>query len=651
MAAIRPVRPGRLRLTWHSCTVTESGASRWERITSLNGRRHGLGLLFDRRTRWQLVLALIGSVAVALLEVASVLAILPFIQVMTGVPDDTGTLGMVSDFLGNPSRDRLATLLALFVVLGFTFKAVATAAYRWWSLTFIAVQELETSKRLLTHLLRGPYAVHLRRSQGDLIRIVGDAAGQSYGAVAASISFLTEVVSLSLLLTGLLITMPVPTLAAIAYFGVAATVLLRFTQTRVAQGGEAMLWSSAVSYVMAQNALAGVKEIKVRDSAMHFVDEFGESRMVGIRGRRSSTFFSELPRLALEVLFILGVAASAALLVSQEGAQSAVAKLALFAVAGYRMLPSLGRLIQAVGAIRVGTKGLDIVLPELALAAATTEQLPDPRRERRPLPFARSIELEDVSFAYDAGPEVVRGATLSLAPGTSLALVGPSGAGKSTLVDLVLGLLEPTSGRITVDGTDISDAMLSWQDNLAMVPQDVVLFNGTLAANIAFDQRGPEIDEAQLTTAIEQAQLGDLVASMPDGLHTELGGDGVRLSGGQRQRVGIARALYRRPRVLVLDEATSALDNVTERRISDVISTLQGDITLIIVAHRLSTVRHCDSLAYLENGQVQAVGTFDEVRRANANFAHMVRLGSLDVPVHEPDAAAGASGRQTEPQR
>lgn len=607
--------------------------SRWQRLTSLNGRRHGLGLLFDRTTRRKLVLALLGSVVVALLEVVSVLMVLPFIQILTGSPDDSGILGRISDALGSPSRERLAVYVAAALVVGFVLKAVATAAYRWWSLTFLAVQELQTSKRLLTHLLRGPYAVHLRRSQGDLIRVVGDAVGQSYGAVAASISFLTEVVSLALLLGGLLITMPVPTICAIAYFGLAATLLLRFTQARVAQGGEAMLRSSAVSYVMAHNALAGVKEIKIRDSAMHFVDEFGASRMIGIRGRRSSAFFSELPRLALEVLFILGVAASAAILITQEGTQSAVAKLALFAVAGYRMLPSLGRLIQAVGAVRVGTKGLDIILPELADAAATTERLPDPRRARTPLPFERAIELDAVSFAYDTGPDVVREASLTLRPGTSLALVGPSGAGKSTLVDLILGLLAPTSGRIMVDGVDIADDLLSWQDNLAVVPQDVVLFNGTLAANIAFDQRGSEIDEQQLAAAIEQAQLGDLVAAMPHGLHTEINGDGVRLSGGQRQRVGIARALYRRPRVLVLDEATSALDNVTERRISDVISTLQGDITLVIVAHRLSTVRHCDALAYLDKGEVKAIGTFDEVRQANAGFAHMVRLGSLEVPV------------------
>ncbi|MBS2936451.1 ABC transporter ATP-binding protein [Nocardioides sp. J2M5] len=614
--------------------VDATPTSRWQRITSLNGRRHGLGLLFDRSTRRKLLLALLGSIAVALLEVASVLAILPLIQLMTGAPEDTGALGKVSSFLGNPSREQLAVYLALFVVVGFVLKAVVTAAYRWWSLTFIATQELGTSKRLLTHLLRGPYTVHLRRSQGDLIRIVGDAVGQSYAAVSATISLLTETVSLTLLLTGLLITMPVPTLAAIAYFGVAATVLLRFTQRRVAQGGEAMLTSSAVSYVMAHNALAGVKEIKIRDSARHFVDEFGAARMVGIRGRRSSTFFSELPRLALEVLFILGVAASAALLISQEGAESAVAKLALFAVAGYRMLPSLGRLIQATGGIRVGAKGLDIVLPELAIAARTTERLPDPRRSRVPLPFEKAVQLEHVSFGYETGPEVVRGVDLSISPGTSLALVGPSGAGKSTLVDLVLGLLAPTSGRITVDGVDISDHMLDWQDNLAMVPQEVVLFNGTLAANIAFDARGPEIDDARLAAAVEQAQLGDLVARLPDGLMTELNGDGVRLSGGQRQRVGIARALYRRPRVLVLDEATSALDNVTERKISDVVGALQGEITLVIVAHRLSTVRHCDRLAYLEGGRIEGFGTFDEVRESNPSFAHMVRLGSLDVPVH-----------------
>ena len=253
--------------------------------------------------------------------------------------------------------------------------------------------------------------------------------------------------------------------------------------------------------------------------------------------------------------------------------------------------------------------------------------------------------IQDVHYAYPNRPDVdvLDGVTLAIPAGTSLAVVGMSGAGKSTFVDLLLGLQQPQKGDIRAGDVSIFDNLPAWQRQLAVVPQEVTLLDVSISQNIAFDEA---VDPERLSRAIERAQLEDLIEDLPEGLDTVAGERGMRLSGGQRQRVGIARALYRNPALLVLDEATSALDNRTERRITDTIQGLHGSVTVIVVAHRLSTVRHCDRLVFMESGKVASAGDFDEVRRNNPTFAHLVELGSLDGPASDPLLSAVGDRRQ-----
>ncbi len=249
------------------------------------------------------------------------------------------------------------------------------------------------------------------------------------------------------------------------------------------------------------------------------------------------------------------------------------------------------------------------------------------------------VSVRALTFAYADQPDelVLRGVDLNIPSGPSVAIVGSSGAGKSTFVDLLLGLHRPSSGLIPAGDTNIYDNLPAWQRQVAVVPQDVTLLDETLGANIAFDEA---IDTGRLAEALDRAQLSDLVRSLPQGLDTEIGERGVRLSGGQRQRIGIARALYRRPALLVLDEATSALDNETERRLTETIDSLKGTMTMVIVAHRLSTVRHCDQLIFMSEGRVATVGTFDEVAALNDEFAHLVALGQLTPATNKASPAA-----------
>ena len=244
-------------------------------------------------------------------------------------------------------------------------------------------------------------------------------------------------------------------------------------------------------------------------------------------------------------------------------------------------------------------------------------------------PLRQNMRVENVSFEDPGGDHpVLTDVSITLQRGTSLALVGGSGAGKSTLVDLILGMNTPSEGAIRVDGADIQADLPAWRAGIGLVPQEVWFTDGSLRENITFGVEAADVDAEALRAAVTQADLDEFVNSLPAGLETGMGERGARLSGGQRQRIGIARALYARPQLLVLDEATSALDNITERRVTETIQRLSGSISMIVVAHRLSTVRTCDQLVLLRDGRVAAVGTFDEVARTDAEFARMVELGS-----------------------
>ena len=347
----------------------------------------------------------------------------------------------------------------------------------------------------------------------------------------------------------------------------------------------------------------GIKELHIRGTQEHFVRNYRTASFEASDAGRVASFLGGLPKYILEILFILAIGLIMVLsgAASADGAGSAVGLLALFVAAGFRVLPAVTGLLGSITGIRVGAAAVDIVHTEV-LAARTNEMTPEV--DGPPLTFADRLVLDGVSFRYpDSDADVLRSVDLVVPRGGSLAIVGGSGAGKTTLVDVILGLHDPSSGRITVDDVDIAQAKRRWQHNVGYVPQDVYMLEGTLAENIAFDKDRDDIDESHLWGAIRQSQLEALVGELANGVDTQLGERGTRLSGGQRQRVGIARALYRDPALLVLDEATSALDNETEHRISETIRGLHGDITVIIVAHRLSTVRDADQIVFLKDGR------------------------------------------------
>ena len=593
----------------------------------------GMGLLFSTGTRIRLSAALVGMVLVSALDIVGVLAMIPLMGIFTGADTTTGVLGAASNLLGeSPSELALTMLVAGIAVLAFVVKGLFTIGFRWWQLGFLAKQQADTAVALLDAYLRAPYSLHLRRNAAEFLRVMVTCVSQTYSSlVNGFLAFSAELVTVIAIAVVLVVVNPALALAALVYLGVAAGLIQWAIRRRVTKVGVELLDFAQSRDRAVLHALGAVKEVKLRNNPGPFVSEFSMARNGEAAAMRTFAFLGELPKYLMEILFIVGITLLAGGLFLTMKPGEALPMLALFGAAGFRTLPSLVRLIASSGGMRFGRAGMLQLVSELQLL----DQYGVLRKpERSPVSQHRisgDVRFTDVNFAYEAGKPVLRGVNIDIPHGSSLALVGFSGAGKSTLVDMLLGLQRPDSGTILCDGEDIHVDLPAWQNRVGIVPQEVFLLDASLRQNIVFDVADADIDKDRLQEAVRKAQLVDLVEESPLGLDTEVGERGVRLSGGQRQRIGIARALYRRPEILILDEATSALDNETERLITNTVESLHGEVTIVIVAHRLSSVRRCDQFVVMKAGRVETSGTFADVLATSADFAHMVELASLDL--------------------
>ena len=583
--------------------------------------------ILRRETKIKLIIAAAVAGLLALMETAAIVTVLPLVNIATGAPIDEGAIGVVWRIVGEPSRSAFTLLLVGAVVGLFIVKDICAMAFNWWQSGFVAQERVRLSVRIFRTVMRSPYAQFRRRSIGEVYRTMTTAVGVTFSSVINGLIILVSGgLTVIAIAVALLVATPLQAVVALVYFGVASLLYVRIVRPRVSRAGEAMMSGSVEATIAGLQGLNGFKEVKLRHSSEYFVGRFEHGVASVEQASREGNYYGAVTKYILEILFIVGVGLVMVMSLSYDSGAGAIGSLALFVAAGFRLLPNISMLVGAVNGFRLGRESLKIVYSELQAIGAGE----DVERRADATPFARDITLDGVRFSYaDAADEVGKGVDLTFPLGRSDAFVGGSGAGKTTLVDLVLGLLEPTAGTIRVDGRDISDDVPGWQQNVAMVAQDVYLTEESVRQNILFDVPVEDEDGAVLATAMERAQLSDVIVQLPEGLESSAGEWGTRLSGGQRQRVGIARALYLEPKLLVLDEATSALDNETERRITETIESLSGEVTVIIVAHRLSTIKNVDMVVFLKDGEIAGRGSFADLQRSNDDFARLVRLGDL----------------------
>jgi ATP-binding cassette subfamily C protein len=592
----------------------------------LNDVRACLGLLSPQaRWRWAALIPL--ALAAAAAEAVGAGAAFGLISIL-GDPGRAATLPVTSWIYPHLPRQDDATVILVFTLLVMAFyvaRNVLLALVTWAQEQALSLSVRQLSHRLLAAYLAAPYAFHFRHNSARLIHRLTDAVHSVFrGVLGSMVNVACEALVVAGIVVILALASPGVTLMAVVVVGGMLLVPLLVSRQATARWGEAVARLDGETLQTLQQSLGGVKEVKLSGRERFFLDQFDDRVAGAARLRTRYITVASTLRMSMETVFVCGLLAVSLLLTLRSGG-AALPLLGLYAYAGFRIIPSTNRIMMYVSELRYSRAWIQDLRNDLA---ALPPLAPTPGGDE-PMRFTRAVALEGVSYTYAGEPEpVLVGVDLAIARGESIGIVGPSGAGKSTLVDLLLGLLAPTTGRITVDGRDIAGALRSWQRHLGYVAQEPFVLDDTIRRNVAFGVADGEIDDGRVTGALRLAQLGDFVTGLPAGLDTMLGERGTRLSGGQRQRVAIARALYDEPEVLVFDEATSALDTPTERELIAALEALRGVKTLIVIAHRLTTVRHCDRLAVLRDGRLAAVGPYDELLARDAGFRAMAGSAS-----------------------
>ena len=564
--------------------------------------------LFTRSDRIAFIRIVFMVIIGMFLETVSLGIVVPIIGILTQ-DNYQEKYPWIVDLFGSLSREELISA----VMVAMVFIYIVRSLFLFWSLWiqkgFSASVSGRLSQSLFSIYLRQPYMFHLQRNSSTLMRNAKNATSVVTCGVDPFLVLLTDGL-VAIAMFGLLIYVePIGTLAVLLVFGISTLLFQRLTRRRIDNWGYRVDYHETKILQHLQEGFGGAKDVKILGRENEFLSQHEKHLGESIRINRIYNVILTLPRSFMEIITIVGLCLLVVSMVVRDRPLSDIVPiLGLFAAAAFRVMPSINRLLMATQTLIFNRSIIASVYRDFLLDS------PEVNSAQRVEPFAKQLELKDVSFKYPtAATPSLQDVSLVVKRGEAVGFVGPSGAGKSTLVDVILGLFAPTSGVVSVDGSDVHQNLRNWQNQIGYVPQAIYLTDDTLRRNVAFGLNDENIDDDLVREAIHLAQLQEFVSTLPDGLETVVGERGVRLSGGQRQRIGIARALYHKPSVLVLDEATSSLDTPTEHGVMQAVQALQGSKTVIIVAHRLSTVEYCDRLYRIEDSRITEEGTFAEV--------------------------------------
>jgi ABC-type multidrug transport system fused ATPase/permease subunit len=593
--------------------------------------------LFDRRERLQLLKLFCLMVAVALIQTVGVASVLPFMSVVSdpGIIHRSEWLQRVYT-LGGFDTDRAFLVFTGVLVLALMALANGASAFEHHLVShFVWGKQHTLSVRLLRKYLEAPYTFFLDHNTSALSKnILSEVSEVVNNVLLPGLRVLAQLLVVLCFLTLLVLVDVRVALFATLGLGGAYGIVYRYTRPKQRRLGKVRRNANQLRYKIAAEALGSIKESKVLGTQIEFLRQFAAVNSRYSNANASNTIVRDLPRFGLNTLAFGGIILMVIYVVgTRDDFGSAIAVMSLYALAGYRLLPAFQLIFKGFSQIRFYLPALDSVGRDLHGAPPANVALLERSAPVTRLPFERGITLRNVGYRYPTGDrDVLESITLEIPKNTSVAFVGTTGSGKTTLVDILLGLLEPQRGLIYVDDRALTpDDLPAWRMNVGYVPQQIFLCDDTLTRNIALGVRDEDIDHAAVERAARVAHLHDFVCTLPKGYETLVGEKGVRLSGGQRQRIGIARSLYRDPEVLILDEATSALDGVTEDAVIQAIRELAAQKTIVLVAHRLTTVRECDAIYMFENGEVVSQGTYHELFSTNLKFRAMASGGAESV--------------------
>jgi len=583
--------------------------------TVIGGIRRAWAFVEPATAKRLRVIAAFG-VLTACLDTAALLLVYGLITLLSNSRQTpTGVTHWLIRELGVQTSSRYDTALVLLSITAglFVVRSVLTVLNQWLALGATNTAQAGLLRRVLIGHALSPHLLRISRNSSQTLRTLAVSVDQvTFGVVGASVNIASNLAISLAVAAALFLSTPVVAITITAYFTVIAVAWTRGVRGAFMRRGASVQALQEERYRLFMQGIAAAKELQLRGRALFYA----ETAVAATRKINTAMRGVGILNNSLSSMLQTSLVASTVLVVGISGLTgghaSVLPAVGLVLAAAMRLLPALNALVSLANAVQYNLPAIGIVEGELAgfTAAGTAER--DQTAGRAP--FHDALRLTGVSFRYPTRTQdALHDVDLTIRPGETIGIIGPTGSGKSTLLDVVLGFLEPTSGEVLLDGEPLRQTRKGWQLTIGYVPQDVYLVDDTLRANIALGWRGDDIDDDAILEAVHLAELEDVVANLPNGLETTVGERGVRLSGGQRQRVGLARALYTRPSVLVLDEATSNLDRVTEARIAETLGRLPGGVTMIIVSHRISTVRNCDRILCLEDGTIRTIGTFVEV--------------------------------------
>jgi ABC-type multidrug transport system fused ATPase/permease subunit len=552
------------------------------------------------------VIEFIGS----LLELLGVSMLIPFMELVmepTRLTNKPG-VGQIMNVLGiSDSRELIMWVVAAMILI-YAIKNLYLVFMTYMQQQVINRNRLEMELQMMSYYVRQPYMFHVQHNSSEMQRTILSDVGNVFEVLSNVFLLLSEVLTSTMLIIMLIRTDVTITVVTILLLGIFMLVYFKVFKRRLYEYGRISQYYGAEGIKYINQMFHGVKEIKVYRSENYFINAFASGRRRQISMMKRGAFFQTTPKYFMEMITTCGVLGILFIkLATGASITDLVVQLTVFAMAAYRVLPSANHITSELAFIFNTRASVDLVYDAIHNDHITFEkQLLELKPENQKINQTDElgdVEMNHLSFRYPEGKYyILKDASLMIKGGTSVALKGPSGAGKTTTADLILGILEPLEGGITYNGADIRELGKEWYNHVGYIPQSIYLSDDSIRTNVAFGIEQP--DDARVWKALEEAQLKEYVESLPDGLDSMIGENGVRISGGQRQRIGIARALYRNPEILILDEATSALDNETEKAVMESIDYLKGKKTLVIIAHRLSTLQNCDEVYEVKEGKI-----------------------------------------------
>lgn len=548
----------------------------------------------------------------AVLEAIGIGTILPLISVIENenIFSEYTQIKYIANSIGIITHTQFIIAVSVLLIFVFVLKNLYLAWQLRLQINFSLKNQVYFSKMLMREYLFKPYLFHLNHNTATILRNVNASGTIIFSNMYVSaFQLLTEIVTGFVIWSMLLLIDPFTATIAAGFMVLILYSIIKAFRKKISEQGKKQNQYSAAYLKWVNQGLGAIKETKVLRKESYFLQAFSKAYEEYGNSNKRFLFLNQVPRMIIESTVVCGLLLLIIVkIILGTPANEIVPLLGVLALAAFRLMPSANRIVNLSNNIRFNMPFFNELYDEFVKiknsSLLTNEAFIDKEKISK-IPFNKQIKIDDLCFGYLNSKNVLTDISFEIPKGKFVGIVGPSGAGKTTFVDILLGLLEPTAGKITVDGIDIFSNIRGWQTNLAYVPQSIYLIDGTIKENIALGFAENEIDDELINKVLHMAELYDFVYSQQDNINTNVGERGVKLSGGQRQRIGIARALYQKPEVLILDEATSALDNETEKSITNTILKLKGKITIIAIAHRISTLEQCDFKVKFENGKAE----------------------------------------------